>query len=177
MWLGVAMAQDRELPGYETLTLVGVAHGDFDGSGDLDQAVMYVRDGESVVEIAFGVPERSLLDPVSPSDRTLGLEVLDADEDQIDDLLFTTEGEPFLLPSADRSWLPEGALDGVGDLVPDVTVVYSVNEGNTSTTLGGFGTVKPCGMYCLSRVYVTFPCGTGMTCTTRFCTSWLTICY
>jgi hypothetical protein len=171
MWLGVAMAQER-------LELQAVAHGDFDGSGVLDQAMMYTTDeGEVVVEVTLDLPERERLEPSSSSDPELVLEVDDMDGDRLDDTLIGLGEETWALISSERGWLPEGATHGAGDLEPDYTI-FSINggvDGNINTNVGPYWPLN-CSNHCTNWLYELWVCGRGL-CRLSMCASWKTICY
>jgi hypothetical protein len=110
----MAMAQESDLE------LLAIATGDVDASGSVDVATLYsTKEGDLVVELSLGYPEKELPAPISPSEGPT-LEFFDTDGDKWEDLLVTMEKEEvYAVRGIEHQVLLEKAREGEGDQVPD----------------------------------------------------------
>jgi hypothetical protein len=177
---GLVLASGVVWAGDPELEIEAIAVGDFDCSGSADLAVLSSsEEGDIVVDIALGVPERELPGPFSGEEATV--EFADIDGDRCDDLIVTAgSDEVYQVAGVDHPELLRLAGDGEGDSEADLhlerrrpTQIPTIDMG---VGLGGFTEwgdwVDDCSQTCTAWVGGTYPCGQTPDGEPRYCPIW-----
>lgn len=159
------------------LEITAIAHGDFDCSGDLDEAVLLSNeDGDLVVEIALKADKLS--DPISPIEGPT-LEFIS--EDKCDVLYFTAEKEEvYAVRGLDYGEIvTKAAEQGAGDSQPDLHIELRKPISHPVATFPlGLGEFKDWGGWgdcysgCFEWVATSYQCDVLRDGTPIFCHDW-----